>query len=79
MTVSTEYTKVRLLPRMVVWDVLCAEFRWINLDALVWIQHNVKSDWKLVSENIRGNAENPVYHIAFADEKDAIMFKLLWL
>ena len=64
---------------MVVWDALFAAFRWINLDALVWVQHNVKSDWKLISENIRGNAENPVYHILFADEKDAIMFKLLWL
>ena len=63
---------------MVSYNISCMEFRWASPPAIDWLYFNVKSPWKVVRGEPEPNNDNP-HFIVFADGKDAIMFKLLWL
>ncbi len=71
-TYCTEYAKLKISRDLVFWDEPCMEFRWVNVDARKWLYYNAKNIWEL-------KRESPDYYIVFADGKDAIMFKMLWL
>ena len=71
-TYYTEYTKLKISGKMVIWDEACMDFHWVNGDAWEWLYYNAKNIWEL-------KRESPDYYIVFADGKDAIMFKMLWL
>ena len=71
-TYYTEYAKLKISHKMVIWDEACMDFHWVNRDALKWLYYNAKNIWEL-------KRESPDNYIVFADGKDAIMFKMLWL
>ena len=74
-TYCAEYTKLRISGDLVAVDVNTLQFLWKNIEAAKWLYDNAKGVWQLHTDNWA----SPDYYILFADGKDAIMFKLMWL